>query len=60
MKALRKLRVLVLIFAVVALVFGFTAFYAPNHASANRCTAWCMYCTLEPPIYCWCACCKFG
>ncbi len=59
MNLLRKLRLLVLVFAVLAVVFGFTVLSTPNTANAIRCTAWCMYCTIEPPIICWCECCGF-
>ncbi len=59
MKLLRKLRLLVLVFAVLVVVFGFTVLNAPNNAKAINCTAWCMYCTVEPPIICWCECCGF-
>ena len=59
MKSLLKLRVLVLVFALAAMAFGFAAFMAPNNASAIRCTAWCMYCTVSPPIICWCECCMW-
>ncbi|NIN00231.1 MAG: hypothetical protein GTO24_19790 [candidate division Zixibacteria bacterium] len=57
MKLLNKFKVLVLVFAAVAMVFGFVAFTAPNNANAVWCTAWCMYCTVNPPFYCWCECC---
>jgi hypothetical protein len=58
MKSLLKLRVLVLAFALVAMALGFVAFTAPS-TQAIRCTAWCMYCTVSPPIYCWCECCMW-
>ena len=58
-KLLRKFRVLVLVFALVAMAVGFAAFTAPNNANAIRCDAWCMYCTVNPPIYCWCECCMW-
>lgn len=48
-----------LVFAVLAVVFGFTVLSTPNSAKAINCTAWCMYCTIEPPIICWCECCGF-
>jgi hypothetical protein len=57
MKLFRKLKLLVLIFAVVAMVLGFSVFTAPNTATASKCTAWCMYCMEIPPYWCWCQCC---
>jgi hypothetical protein len=61
MKFFRKLKVLVLLFAVLALLVGFTVLSAPKTVEARLpCTAWCMYCTINPPFYCWCACCRWG
>ncbi len=57
MKFFRKLRVFALLFAVLALVIGFTVLNASNTADASRCDCWCMYCTINPPFYCWCECC---
>jgi hypothetical protein len=60
MKSLLKLRVLVLVFALAAMVFGFAALYAPSMVQARPpCCAWCMYCTIHPPIICWCECCMY-
>jgi len=60
MKAFRKLKVFVLVFAVLAMVLGFAVLYAPNTVQASyRCCAWCMYCTINPPFYCWCECCAW-
>ncbi len=60
MKALRKLKVLVLVFALLAMVLGFTVMYAPNTVEARPpCCAWCMYCTIDLPGYCWCECCMW-
>ncbi len=52
MKAFKKLRVFVLLFAVLALVVGFTVLNAPDTADAGRC-CWVLYCTINPPIVCW-------
>lgn len=58
MKAFRRLKVFVLLFAVAALGLGFTVLNAPGTADASGpCDCWCMYCTVNPPIYCWCECC---
>jgi hypothetical protein len=58
MKAFRKLKVFVLVFALLAMVLGFAVLYAPNDVEARPpCCAWCMYCTINPPFYCWCECC---
>ena len=60
MKLVRRFKVLVLVFALVAMAFGFAVLYAPNNAEARPpCCAWCMYCTLYPPYYCWCECCMW-
>jgi hypothetical protein len=60
MKIFRKFRALVLIFAVMAMVMGSTVLLTPNTAqSSYRCCGWCMYCTIDEPGYCWCACCHW-
>jgi hypothetical protein len=59
MKVFRKLKVFALLFAVVALVSGFTVLNAPKTADASGpCDCWCMYCMLVPPYHCWCECCE--
>jgi hypothetical protein len=58
MKLFRKLRVIVLLVAVLALVTGFIVLNAPQKADASRpscdCVIW--VCTVEPPIHCWSEC----
>lgn len=57
MKLFRKLRAFALLVAVLALVTGFMVLHAPKPADASRpCDCWVRYCTIEPPIYCWCVC----
>ena len=56
MKVFRKLRVFALLFAVLAMVLGFTVLNAPKTADARPCDCWVMYCTVNPPFYCWCEC----
>ena len=52
MKLLRKLKIFVLLFAVLALVLGFTTFYTPKTVEASgACCYW--VCTIEAPIICW-------
>lgn len=59
MKLLRRLSFFALLFALLALVSGFTVLTLPRTADASRrCDCWCMYCTVEEPIYCWEQCCK--
>jgi len=52
MKLFRKLRVFALLFAVLALVLGFTVLNAPTTADAARL---CCYrvCMVDPPYWCW-------
>ena len=53
----RKLRVLVLVFALLALFAGvFTTMSANEAQAAYSCCRWTMYCTVTPPIVCWCVC----
>lgn len=52
MKLFRKLKALVLLFAVLALVLGFTVLNAPSTPAATECCL-VMYCTVFPPFYCW-------
>lgn len=59
MRLFRKLKVFVLLFAVLALVMGFSVLHAPKTADASGpCECWCMYCMLDPPYLCWCECCE--
>ena len=61
MKLFRKLKVLVLLFAVLSLILGFIVLSTPKTVDARLpCTAWCMVCSEIPPYYCWCICCKYG
>ena len=55
MAVLRKLKVLVFIFVFVALFAGaFSIMSAQEAEAAYGCGMWVMYCTVTPPIYCWC------
>lgn len=55
MKPFRKLRVFVLLFAVLALISGFAVLNVPNTAQASGdCCYW--VCTIEGPSYCWHVC----
>lgn len=55
MALFRKLRVIVIVFALLALFAGaFTAITAPTANASYGCGRWVMYCTTTPPIYCWC------
>ncbi|MEZ5358436.1 MAG: hypothetical protein R3F48_06350 [Candidatus Zixiibacteriota bacterium] len=57
MAIFRKLRVIVVVFALLALFAGaFTAITAPEAQAARSCCRWVMYCTTTPPIYCWDVC----
>jgi len=60
MKVFRRIKVFVLLFAVLAMLVGFSVLTTPNSAKAVNCTAWCMYCMLDPPYWCWCECCGWG
>jgi hypothetical protein len=55
MKLFRKLRAFVLLFAILALITGFTVLNAPKTVEAARL---CCYhvCTVNPPIVCWDVC----
>lgn len=49
---MKKIKALVLVFALAAaLAGGFTAMNS-SKAEANRC-CWVMVCTISPPYYCW-------
>ena len=57
MAFLRKLKVLVFIFVFVALFAGAFSIMSAEEAEARyACCIWVMYCTVNPPIYCWCEC----
>lgn len=57
MKLIRKMKALALVFALLALFAGAFTTLAPQKADAALgCCIWVMYCTVEPPIYCWCEC----
>ena len=57
MKVFRKLSVLVLLFAVLMLVMGFTVLSAPRDANAARPRLCCVWvCTDEAPYVCWHVC----
>jgi hypothetical protein len=55
MKFFRKLRVFVLLFAVLALIIGFTVLNPPKTAQASgACCYW--VCTIDGPPVCWHVC----
>ncbi len=55
MKIFRRFKLFVLLFAVLALVIGFTGFYAPKVVEASgACCYW--VCTIEGPPVCWHVC----
>ena len=57
MKALRKFRALVLVFAVLVVIFGAVSIFSVNSTTAKPpCNCWVMYCTENPPYFCWCVC----
>ncbi len=58
MKLLRSLRFVALLFALLALVSGFTALTLPGTVDASRCDCHCMICMEIPPYWCWDVCCK--
>jgi hypothetical protein len=47
-----RVRIFVLLFAVLALALGFTALNHTGTAGAGDC-CWVLICTMEPPIVCW-------
>jgi hypothetical protein len=54
MTALRTLKVLVLVLAMVTIFAGaFTIVSTENVQAAPKCCIWVMYCTTTPPIVCW-------
>jgi hypothetical protein len=54
---MRKIRALVLLFAFLVLFAGGFSILSSETAEARYgCCIWVMYCTVEPPIYCWCEC----
>lgn len=52
MNALRKMKALVLVVAVMAIIAGGLMASFSQPAQAARC-CWVMVCTTEPPIVCW-------
>ena len=58
MRLFRRLSLVALLFALLALVSGFTVLALPRTADANRCDCWCMVCMENPPYWCWEVCCK--
>ena len=57
MNLLRKLKVLVLLFAVLVLILGFKVLNVPKTAEASGPLCYYWVCTIEgPPIYCWHVC----
>ena len=52
MVMLRKMRALVLLFALVVLFIGAFSIMSADTAQAKRC-CWVMVCTVNPPVVCW-------
>ncbi len=52
MTALRKVRGLLVVFALAVLFGGIVGFVSADQATAARC-CWVRVCTVNPPIYCW-------
>ncbi len=52
MTALRKVKALVVVFALVVLFAGAFTIVSSDTATASRC-CWVMVCTQQPPIVCW-------
>lgn len=50
--ALRKVKALVVVFALVVLFAGAFTIVSTDTVSAAKC-CWVLVCTTEPPIYCW-------
>lgn len=54
MMALRKLKVVIVLFALVVIMAGgFTILTTKPVEARPACCIWVMYCTVSPPIYCW-------
>ncbi len=54
MMALRKCKVIFVIFALaIVLAGGFTILTTKSADARPACCIWVMYCTVDPPIYCW-------
>ena len=57
MAAMRKMKALILIFAFLVLFAGgFSIMSTASVQASYACCIWVMYCTINPPIYCWCEC----
>ncbi len=56
MARMRNWRALAILFVFVAVFTASFALLTSEPAAASRCDCWVMYCTVEPPIYCWCEC----
>jgi hypothetical protein len=50
--ALRKLKAMVLVFALVVLVAGAVTIVSTDTVTASNC-CWVMVCTIDEPIICW-------
>ncbi len=54
---MKKLKALVLLIAFLAIFIGGFTITSTQEAQAKyACCIYVMYCTIEPPIYCWCEC----
>lgn len=49
----RNFKALALLFVAAFILAAATAVLTSQPAEAKRCDCWVMYCTIEPPIYCW-------
>ncbi len=57
MAALRKMKALIVLFALVVMCLGaFTIMSAEKATASYACCMWVMYCTVDPPIVCWDVC----
>jgi len=57
MRALRKFKIFVFIFVLVALLSGGLTIMSTEEVMARpACCIWVMYCTQSPPIVCWDVC----
>ena len=57
MAFLRRMKAIVFVFMIVALVAGgFSIMTTEDVQASGGCCIWVMYCTTTPPIYCWCEC----
>jgi uncharacterized membrane protein HdeD (DUF308 family) len=53
---MRRLKALVLLVGVFAILVGGFAVLSATPVQASRCNCWVMYCSELPPYPCWCKC----